>query len=135
MGLYFMVAIICAVASVLMWSGLMLPTASGIFLCCVLLSLVSFAVNATHSLVGTAAPMDIGGRKMAGFASGVIDSFQYYGAAIVLPITGLLIDKYGWNTWYPVMVLFGIIGGMAMLFVMRKQKRMDAAGAARAIAG
>src|SRR5947209_15982503 len=51
-------------------------------------------LNATHSLVGTAAPMDIGGRKMAGFASGVIDSFQYYGAAIVLPISGWLIDHY-----------------------------------------
>lgn len=132
MALYFMVAIICAVGAALMWLGLMLPTFSGIFVGCLLLSLVSFSVNATHSLVGTAAPMDIGGRKMAGFASGVIDSFQYYGAAIVLPITGWLIDHYGWGTWYPVMVLFGLIGGCAMLFVMRKQRRMDASGDDRA---
>jgi sugar phosphate permease len=55
----------------------------------------------------------------------VIDSFQYYGAAIVLPITGWLIDHYGWGTWYPVMVLFGIIGAASMLFVMRKQRLMD----------
>ena len=91
---------------------------------CMFLILVSFNVNATHSLVGAAAPMDIGGRRMAGFASGVIDSFQYYGAAIVLPITGWLIDHYGWGTWYPTMVLFGIIGGCAMWRVMLKQRRL-----------
>ena len=50
--------------------------------------------------------MDIGGRKMAGFASGVIDSFQYYGTAIALPVTGWLLDKYGWSAWYPVMAGF-----------------------------
>jgi OPA family glycerol-3-phosphate transporter-like MFS transporter len=125
MGLYFMLAVVCAVASVLMWMGAMPSNASGIFMSCLFMILVSFCVNATHSLVGTAAPMDIGGRKMAGFASGVIDSFQYYGAAIVLPITGWLIDHYGWGTWYPVMVVFGIIGGWAMLFVMRKQRRLS----------
>jgi OPA family glycerol-3-phosphate transporter-like MFS transporter len=124
LALYLMVALVCAVASVLMWAGLMLPTSSGIFLACLFMILLAFAVNATHSLVGTAAPMDIGGRKMAGFASGVIDSFQYYGAAIMLPVTGWFIDHYGWNTWYPLMVIFGIIGAWAMWLVMRKQRRM-----------
>ena len=63
---------------------------------------------------------------MAGFASGVIDSFQYYGAAIFLPITGWLIVHYGWGTWYPGMVLFGIIGAWSMRLVMRKQNRLEA---------
>ena len=128
MGLYFMLAVLCAVAAALMWSGLFAPSATGVFLSCVFLILVSFSVNATHSLVGAAAPMDIGGRRMAGFASGVIDSFQYYGAAVVLPITGWLIDHYGWGTWYPTMVLFGVIGGCAMLLVMLKQKRVASLG-------
>ena len=67
-----------------------------------------------------------GGRKMAGFATGVIDSFQYYGAAIALPVTGWLIKHYGWGTWYPTMAGFGVIGGCAMLLVMRKQKLLKA---------
>ena len=129
LGLYLMIGVVCAVASILMFSGLMSPTPSGILIACAAQLLVSFSVNATHSLVGTAAPMDIGGRKMAGFASGVIDSFQYYGAAIVLPISGWLIDHYGWNTWFPVMILFGAIGAGAMWLVMRKQRRMTAASA------
>ena len=135
MQLYFLLGIVCAAASFMMWSGALAPGGTGVFWSCIFLILISFTVNATHSLVGTAAPMDIGGRKMAGFASGVIDSFQYYGAAITLPLTGWLIDHYGWVTWFPVMVLFGILGGIAMLLVMRKQKRMLASGDARASAG
>ena len=91
------------------------------------LVLVSLTANSTHAIVGAAAPMDIGGRKMAGFAAGVIDSFQYYGTAIALPITGRLIDKYGWGAWYPTMVCFGLIGATAMFLVMKKQKLMHAA--------
>ena len=125
MGLYIIVAIVCLSGSITMWAGLLHPNAMGIFLSCLFIILVSFSVNATHSLVGTAAPMDIGGRKMAGFASGVIDSFQYYGAAIFLPIIGWLIVHKGWQMWYPTMVLFGIVGAWAMWFVMRKQRLLD----------
>jgi OPA family glycerol-3-phosphate transporter-like MFS transporter len=121
MGLYFLLSLVLASAAVVMWSGMVGPTKAGIFLGCLFLILVSFSVNATHSVVGAAAPMDIGGRRMAGFASGVIDSFQYFSAAIALPATGYLLDKYGWGAWYPTMVLFGVIGGFAMRFVMRKQ--------------
>jgi len=128
MGLYFLLSLVLALAAVVMWSGLVGPTGTGVFLGCLFLILVSFSVNATHSIVGAAAPMDIGGRRMAGFASGVIDSFQYYGAAIALPATGYLLDKYGWGAWYPVMVLFGVVGGIAMLLVMRKQKLITGPG-------
>ena len=120
--LYAFLTLVVAGASVVMWSGLMGPSKAGVFLACLCLILVSFSVNATHSIVGAAAPMDIGGRRMAGFASGVIDSFQYFGAAIALPLTGRLLDKFGWGAWYPTMVVFGVIGVGAMLLVMRKQK-------------
>jgi sugar phosphate permease len=50
--------------------------------------------NATHSILGTAAAMDLGGRKMAGFSSGVIDSFQYFGAMLAGFGIGKLLDTY-----------------------------------------
>ena len=37
--------------------------------------MVAFTANSTHSLLGPAAAMDIGGRKAAAFASGCIHSF------------------------------------------------------------
>jgi MFS transporter, OPA family, glycerol-3-phosphate transporter len=120
--LYAFLTLVVASASVVMWLGLMGPSKAGVFLGCAFLILVSFSVNATHSIVGAAAPMDIGGRRMAGFASGVIDSFQYFGAALALPITGKLLDRYGWGTWYPTMTVFGVVGVVAMLLVMRKQR-------------
>ena len=124
MTLYFIEAFVILVAAVVIALGVVGPTPIGIFVGCLFLILVALTANSTHAIVGTAAPMDIGGRKMAGFASGVIDSFQYYGTAVALPITGRLIERYGWGIWYPTMASFGVIGGCAMLFVMRKQRRM-----------
>lgn len=128
MTLYFFEAFVILIAAGVIFSGVVGPTPTGVFIGCMFLILVAFTANSTHAIVGTAAPMDIGGRRMAGFASGVIDSFQYYGTAIALPLTGWLLDKYGWGVWYPVMAGFGVVGGLAMLLVMRKQRRMAGAG-------
>jgi OPA family glycerol-3-phosphate transporter-like MFS transporter len=127
MGLYFLESAVILTAAIVISAGVVGPTPGGVFLGCLFLILISLTANSTHAIVGAAAPMDIGGRKMAGFASGVIDSFQYYGTAIALPVTGWVIDHYGWGWWYPIMAGFGFLGGLAMLMVMRKQKRMEQA--------
>lgn len=105
----------------------------GVGVSCFFLVMISLTANSTHSIVGAAAPMDIGGPKMAGFASGVIDSFQYFGAGLAVPLIGLLLDRFGWAAWFPTMAGFGAIGGVAMLMVMRKQRRMSLGGDARAV--
>ena len=136
MTLYFVEAIIITIAALTVLSGKIGPTPMGIFLGCMFLVLTSLTVNSTHSIVGAAAPMDIGGKKMAGFASGVIDSFQYYGAAIALPVTGYAVDWCGrtfgeqnqWNIWYPIMATFGLVGGLSMMMLSRKRKRLKAEG-------
>jgi len=131
MFLYFFEALVIGIAAVILLKGLVGPTAGGIIAGCIILILISLTANSTHSIVGAAAPMDIGGKKMAGFAAGVIDSFQYYGGAISLIITGRVLDatkaEYGWTFWYAIMAGFGVLGGISMLLVMRKQKRMAAA--------
>lgn len=75
--------------------------------------LISFTANATHSILGPAAAMDIGGRKMAGFAHGLIDSFQYLGGALAGVMLGALIDR-NWGYYFYFMVPFGLIGGTLM---------------------
>ena len=75
--------------------------------------LISFTANATHSILGTAAAMDIGGAKMAGFASGLIDSFQYFGGSLAGYFLGLLLDK-SWGSYFYFMAPFGLIGGLLM---------------------
>jgi MFS transporter, OPA family, glycerol-3-phosphate transporter len=127
MRLYFIEAAVISCAAIAMFSGLIKPGVLGVFLGGLFLVMTSLTVNSTHSIVGAAAPMDIGGKKMAGFAAGVIDSFQYYGSALSLFIFGKLFANYGWAAWYPLMVLFALSGGFCMLMVMRKQKRMATA--------
>jgi sugar phosphate permease len=79
--------------------------------------LISFTANSTHSILGTAAAMDIGGRKMTGFASGLIDSFQYFGSSIGLFVLGRLLDykPWGWRAYFPYMIPFGLLGFLLMV--------------------
>lgn len=130
--LYLFEAFVIACSAIILMLGLVDASTVGVFIGCTILVLISLTVNSTHSIVGAAAPMDIGGKKMAGFASGVIDSFQYYGAAISLAITGRVLDatkeQYGWLFWYVIMAGFGLIGGLSMFLLMLKQRRLRAAG-------
>jgi OPA family glycerol-3-phosphate transporter-like MFS transporter len=82
----------------------------------VFLSMISLTANSTHSLLGTAQAMDIGGRKMTGFASGVIDSFQYFGSSLAGYALGAAIDQWGWGTYFYFMAPFGVIGAILMFF-------------------
>jgi sugar phosphate permease len=128
MTLYFLEATVISFAAVLLLKGMVGPTPAGILTGCGILIVIALTANSTHSIVGAAAPMDIGGKKMAGFAAGVIDSFQYYGGAISLFLTGRVLDatkeQHGWLFWYVIMAAFGVMGGIAMYLVMRKQNLM-----------
>ncbi len=134
MTLYFLEAAVIALAAVLLLKGLVGPTPAGILTGCGILIMIALTANSTHSIVGAAAPMDIGGKKMAGFAAGVIDSFQYYGGALSLFVTGRVLDatkeEHGWLFWYVIMAGFGVAGGITMYLVMRKQRLLNAAAAA-----
>ena len=87
--------------------------------------LISFTCNSTHSILGTAAAMDIGGRKMTGFASGLIDSFQYFGASLGLWILGHALDHFGWRSYFPYMIPFGLIGFCLMVFGRKVIARVE----------
>jgi OPA family glycerol-3-phosphate transporter-like MFS transporter len=93
---------------------------------CTALILIAFTCNSTHSILGTAAAMDIGGRKMAGFAAGVIDSFQYIGAGIAGVGFGKLIDTFGWGAWLYGMAGFGMLGGVLMMIMRGMENRAQA---------
>jgi MFS transporter, OPA family, glycerol-3-phosphate transporter len=124
MSLYFLETAVI-IAAVIFIEGLGFV---GVGMSVFFLVMISLTANSTHSIVGAAAPMDIGGPRMAGFAAGVIDSFQYFGAGIAVPLIGFLLDRYGWAAWFPTMAGFGALGGFAMLLVMLKQRRMAAQG-------
>jgi OPA family glycerol-3-phosphate transporter-like MFS transporter len=83
----------------------------------VFFALISFTANSTHSILGSAAPMDLGGRRFAGFALGLIDSFQYFGGSLAGYFLGELLDK-SLGYYFYFMVPFGVIGGILMLTIL-----------------
>ena len=85
--------------------------------------MVAFTANSTHSLLGPAAAMDIGGRKAAAFASGCINSFQYLGAGFAMQILGRLLDKTGYTYFFYFMVPWAVVGAVLM-FSMAGQRNL-----------
>jgi OPA family glycerol-3-phosphate transporter-like MFS transporter len=84
---------------------------------------IAFTVNSTHSLLGPAAAMDIGGRKAAAFASGCINSFQYIGAGIAMQILGRLLERTGYTYFFYFMIPWAVVGAILM-FSMAKQRNL-----------
>jgi OPA family glycerol-3-phosphate transporter-like MFS transporter len=96
----------------------------------VILIILVLLINGTHSLLGSAAAMDIGGKKGAGFASGVIDSFQYFGAGLAGLGIGWLVTNWGWGYWLISLSGFGVLGGTLMILIWnegnpKKMKKVD----------
>ncbi len=100
----------------------------------VFLVLISFTANATHSILGAAAAMDIGGAKMAGFASGLIDSFQYFGGSLAGYFLGALLDR-SWGSYFYFMAPFGLIGGALMVSIMSRINLAEPQSAPASVSG
>jgi OPA family glycerol-3-phosphate transporter-like MFS transporter len=133
--LYLFQAVLIIVA-MLMSSGLLATT---VIISTVVLLGIHVGCNATHSLLGTAAAMDLGGRKMAGFSSGVIDSFQYFGAGVSALAIGRLMDRYQIVTadgstqmnptvWFATMLPWAILGTLLMSYLWWRHRGTNAAG-------
>lgn len=97
-------------------------------LACVMLTIISLTCNSSHSIVGAAVPMDLGGRKMAGCAAGIIDSFQYFGSILAGALLGNWIDAYGWNALFWAMLPFSAFGAILMSVVWLATRRHDVRG-------
>ena len=114
---------------------LMNPAFASAGLAAVMTILISFTCNSTHSILGTAAAMDLGGKKMVGFALGVIDSFQYVGAGAAGLALGRLIDytiahtQLGWTAWFWFMLPFSAMGTALMSYVWVRTRGRDIRGA------
>ncbi len=105
---------------------------------------IAMMCNATHSILGTAAAMDLGGRKMAGCSSGIIDSFQYYGALLSGYGMGWLFDVLGSSpeaaakgaaggrldttVWFGSMLPFAVLGSVLMVYLWLRHRGADTRG-------
>ncbi len=75
----------------------------------------SFAISMVHSMLSGTASMDFGGKKAAATATGMFDGMQYIGGAAVGSGMGWMLERFGWGTWAPSMIIFSLIGGILMI--------------------
>lgn len=108
----------------LMTPGIASPMVAAIFLV-----LISVTCNSSHSIIGTAAVMDIGGPRMAGFALGVVNSFQYLGAMMAGWVLGWVVDTYGWNAMFACLLPFSLLGTVLMTSLWWRTRGRDVRGA------
>lgn len=95
---------------------------SGELLSPILIVIMQFFINGPHSLLGGAAAMDFGGRKAAGFASGLIDCWQYIGAGLVAGVLmGKIIESWGYTSWIITLTAFAFLGFLSMLSLWNKK--------------
>jgi OPA family glycerol-3-phosphate transporter-like MFS transporter len=93
----------------------------------VFLVILQMFINGPHALLGAAAAMDFGGRKAAGFATGMVDAFQYLGGGLFAGlIVGEVMQAYGtvagtnnispegWQAWIFILMGFTLLGGILM---------------------
>lgn len=96
---------------------------------CVFLVLISLTCNTSHSIIGTAAVMDIGGRKMAGFSLGIVNCFQYVGSTLAGVPLGYFVDKFSWPALFASMLPFSLLGMLLMTGTWLKTRGRDVRGA------
>ncbi len=75
----------------------------------------SFGISMVHSMLSGTASMDFGGKKAAATAAGMFDGMQYIGGAAVGSGMGWLLEKSGWGSWAPSMIIFAAIGSFLMI--------------------
>lgn len=143
-GLYGLEALLIAAALLLAMAGAIPTPMIGVGLLIVL----SLTCNSTHSILGTAAAMDVGGRKMSGFALGLINTLQYIGSVQATYGLGILFDTFGApavnpttmtattqaavklspTIWFASMLPFATLGTILMLYLTIRHRGSNERG-------
>jgi OPA family glycerol-3-phosphate transporter-like MFS transporter len=78
--------------------GLMSVGFTGQWLPLVFISLAGLLLLGPYSFLAGAMSLDVGGRKGAATAVGLVDAVGYVGGTLSLWLTGLLAQRVGWNS-------------------------------------
>jgi sugar phosphate permease len=114
----FYMSFCCLVFTVLMWLvGLSTPT---IFVA--LLGLIGFFELGPDALLSGAGAMDVGSRRQASLAAGVINGFGSIGPIVQEPLIGWLKQNFGLNSVFMLLVIVAAVTAAATWLLMRFER-------------
>jgi sugar phosphate permease len=114
----FYMSLCCLVCTFLMWLvGLSTPT---VFV--VLLGLIGFFEMGPDALLSGACAMDVGSRRQAALAAGVINGFGSIGPILQEPLIGWLKQVFGLGSVFMLLVIVGVATTAATWLLMRYER-------------
>jgi sugar phosphate permease len=114
----FYMSLCCLVFTFLMWLvGLSTPT---VFVA--LLGLIGFFEMGPDALLSGACAMDVGSRRQASLAAGVINGFGSIGPIVQEPLIGWLKQHFGLDSVFMLLVIVGAITTIATWLLMRYER-------------
>ncbi|MDO1447122.1 MFS transporter [Rhodocytophaga aerolata] len=93
----------------------------------ILISLVGLLVLGPYSFLAGAMSLDMGGRKGAATASGLMDAVGYVGGTLAVWLTGRLAERSGWNSAFIVLAAiaaFTAVAAFVYYLTQEKKKNM-----------
>ncbi|MCP4870306.1 MAG: hypothetical protein GY898_16505 [Proteobacteria bacterium] len=92
----------------------------------VVLGGIGFFLYGPHLLMGATIAMDLGSRKAAGTASGVIDWLGYMGAAAAGVGTAMVRNRWGWDGAFVLWISAALLAAALMATLWRYQPDPEA---------
>jgi OPA family glycerol-3-phosphate transporter-like MFS transporter len=93
----------------------------------VLISLTGLLLLGPYSFLAGAMSLDVGGRKGAATAAGLMDAVGYVGGTLALWLTGVLAERIGWNSAFIALAIIAILTAIAafVYYVTQEKKKTD----------
>ena len=78
-------------------------------------SLIGFCTYGAHVTMVATMPVDFSVKGGSASAAGFIDGFGYLGATVVSVVSGLLIDRFGWNYCFGFWILSSFVAALLLI--------------------
>jgi MFS transporter, OPA family, sugar phosphate sensor protein UhpC len=110
----FIFAVFLTLSIIIFWQF----TSANIWIDSLLAGTIGFFVFGPHMLIGIAA-VELSHKKAAATSTGFIGWISYLGAFVAGGPIGIILDKWGWNSFFVILISCGVISSLFLSFVYK----------------
>jgi OPA family glycerol-3-phosphate transporter-like MFS transporter len=117
----------CAAAAGVMWALAALDVSAGRMMPIALVATLGFCILGPYSYLAGAISLDLGGKRGAATACGIIDGVGYLGAVMAGDTVARLSEAYGWSgTFQALAAVAALTSCAAAVFVVIQRRKVPA---------